>query len=76
MRRVCHSQRPLFSFNFNSSVLHNQIGAGSYIQLLPLTQVDEAWVDFAVSRMTTLGQSPYNVDPSILLQLFPELFED
>ena len=44
------------------------------MQLLPITNKTESWVDFERSRIETLAQSPHVVDPAVLAQ-FPDALE-
>lgn len=49
---------------------------GSYVQMLPLTNADNAWVDFKTSRAQQLAAYPPTIDPATLLKIFQNTSDD
>lgn len=49
---------------------------GSYVQMLPLTNTDDAWADFKTSRAQQLAAYPPTIDPATLLKIFQNTSDD
>lgn len=56
------------------SVAHVVNASGAYVQMLPMTDPENAWQDFLSSRQQALMESQNVIDPMLLPQLFPDDF--